>query len=84
MQNKTYILDTNVYGELLMNKRTSILSPTTQVSNKFSSRSHKFGVFMNHSNKFQCFFHIRFSIFHTSNYGNNTYKTFEGVLNAKK
>ena len=61
----------------------NILSFAAQVSNKFSSRSHKFGVFMNHSNKFQCFFHIRFSIFHTSNYGNNTYKTFEEVSHAK-
>ena len=62
----------------------NILSFAAQVSNKFSSRSHKFGVFMNHSNKFQCFFHIRFSIFHTSNYGNNTYKIFEEVSHAKK
>jgi|SRR3989344_3365842 len=59
------------------------LSTTTEVSNIFSSFPHQFRVAMDPSNKYQCFFQIRFFLSHISIYRKEVYKIFEksGMLN---
>ena len=65
-----------------MNKEVSILWSILKISNKFSSRSHKLGIFMISPNHFTQFHH-RFFPFHNQIHGIQTYKTFEEVSHAK-